>query len=190
MDEKTALLYYLQRGRDAVVWKLEGLSEYDIRRPLVPTGTNLLGLVKHLAAVEYGYLGDVFGRPFDGELLGTKAADDDDLWARADETRSEIVGWYEGAWAHGDATIDSLDLDAVGNVPWWPPDRSDPTLHTVLVHLIAETHRHAGHADVVREQIDGAVGLSAANANVASHEGGWPAYRSRIEAAAREAGSG
>jgi hypothetical protein len=189
MDEKAALRYYLQRGRDTVVWKLEGLSEYDVRRPMVPTGTNLLGLVKHLAAVEFAYLGDVFGRPFDAELPWAKeGADDDDLWARADEARSEIVGWYERAWAHGDATLESLDLDAVGHVPWWPPERSDPALRTVLVHLIAETHRHAGHADIVRELIDGSVGFSAANPNVAS-QGGWEARRSRIEAEARKAGS-
>ena len=65
-DFKSDLRRYLQDGRDAMLWKLDGLSEYDIRRPLVPTGTNLLGLVKHLAGFELGYFGDTFGRPWDG----------------------------------------------------------------------------------------------------------------------------
>ena len=62
-ERKADLLRYLQDARDALPWKLDGLSEYDIRRPLVPTGTNLLGLVKHQAMVEMGYFGDTFGRP-------------------------------------------------------------------------------------------------------------------------------
>ena len=64
---KAELRRYLQDGRDAIVWKLEGLSEYDRRRPLTPTGTNLLGLVKHLAGVEAEYFGVVFNRPFGEE---------------------------------------------------------------------------------------------------------------------------
>jgi Protein of unknown function (DUF664) len=63
-DEKAQLHLYLRRGREALLWKLDGLSEYDIRRPFTPTGTNLLGLVKHVASGELGYFGDVFGRPF------------------------------------------------------------------------------------------------------------------------------
>ncbi len=67
---KSDLRYYLQSARDALLWKLEGLSEYDVRRPHTPTGTNLLGLVKHVAGVELGYLGDTFGRP-SGKTIGT-----------------------------------------------------------------------------------------------------------------------
>jgi uncharacterized damage-inducible protein DinB len=147
---------YLQVGRDALLWKLEGLSEYDVRRPLTPTGTNLLGLLKHLSYVEMGYFGPTFGRPVaevepwltdDGEANA-------DMWATADESREEIVALYRRAWAVADATIDSLPLEAAGSVSWWHPDRREVTLHRVLVHVIAETHRHAGHADVVRELID------------------------------------
>ena len=68
MDPKATLVRYLQQARDAMLWKLDGLGEYDIRRPLTPTGTNLLGLVKHLAGVESGYFGATFGRPFPGTL--------------------------------------------------------------------------------------------------------------------------
>jgi Protein of unknown function (DUF664) len=64
VDLKADLHSYLRDARQAVLWKLDGLSEYDVRRPLVPTGTNLLGLVKHLATVEWGHFGAAFGRPF------------------------------------------------------------------------------------------------------------------------------
>jgi hypothetical protein len=107
-DPKADLRRYLQAAREALVWKLDGLSEHDARRPMVPTGTNLLGLVKHVASVEAG----------------------------------------------------------------------------------AETHRHAGHADIVRELIDGAVGLREGNDNMApGDQAWWERYRSRLERAAREAGS-
>jgi hypothetical protein len=97
-DLKADLRRYLQVAREAVVWKLEGLSEYDARRPMTPTGTNLLGLVKHLANVEVGYFGDTFGRPFDGPLPwpegpeGEDANANADLWATLDESREQIVG--------------------------------------------------------------------------------------------------
>jgi uncharacterized damage-inducible protein DinB len=188
---KATLSRYLQIGRDALVWKLEGLSEYEIRRPMTSTGTNLLGIVKHVASVEAGYLGEIFGRPFAEPLpwLDEGAEPNADMWATADETRDGIVGLYRRVWAHSNATIEALDLDAVGRVPWWPEGRNEVTLHTLLIHMIAETHRHAGHADVVREAIDGAAGLRADNDNLADGDDDWwAAYRSRVDAAARAAG--
>jgi uncharacterized damage-inducible protein DinB len=190
-DQKAILHRYLQTAREAVLWKLDGLSEYDVRRPLTPTGTNLLGLVKHLASVELGYFSDTFGRPSNEPLpwFDEGAEPNADLWATPDESRDQIIGLYHRAWKHGDATIDSLPLDAVGHVPWWPKDRSEVTLHTILVHVIAETNRHAGHADIVRELIDGAVGLRAGNDNMAPGDAAWwESYRNRLEEAAREAG--
>jgi uncharacterized damage-inducible protein DinB len=190
-EPKADLHRYLQIARDAVLWKLDGLSEYDVRRPLTPTGTNLLGLVKHLASVELGYFGDTFGRPSAERLpwFEDGAEPNADMWATADESRHAIVSLYRRAWAHADATIDALPLDAVGHVPWWPEERREVTLHRILVHMIAETHRHAGHADIVRELIDGKVGLRAGNANMASGDvTWWESYRSRLERAAREAG--
>jgi hypothetical protein len=188
---KDDLKIYLQGGRQAVVWKMEGLSEYDIRRPLVPSGTNLLGLVKHLASVEFGYFGETFGRP-SGEPLPWFADDAEpnaDMWATADESRQEIVDLYHRAWAHADATIDALPLDAVGHVPWWPPERRDASLHLILVHMIADTQRHAGHADLVRELIDGRTGLMEGNDNMARGDlAWWGNYRERLESVAREAG--
>jgi uncharacterized damage-inducible protein DinB len=181
MDEKATLHRYLRTAREALVWKLEGLPERDVRRPLTATGTNLLGLVKHAAGVEAGYLGDVFGRPFGEPLpwLDDDAEPNADFWATAEESREQVVALYHRVWAHSDATIEALGLDATGTVPWWPEDRRHPTLHRVLVHVIAETQRHAGHADVVRELADGAVGLRQTNDNLAQTD--WPAYVRRLQ---------
>ena len=186
--DKADLLRYLRAAREALLWKLDGPSEYDARRPLTPTGTNLLGLVKHLAAVEVGYFGESFGRPFPEPIPW---ADPDveynaDLWATPEESREYLVGLYERACAHSDAVAESLPLDAPGHVQWWPEDRRDVTLHQVLVHMLAETQRHAGHADIVRELIDGAVGLRLGNDNLPpGDEAWWETYRARVEEAAR-----
>jgi len=191
-DPKTDLHRYLQVAREALLWKLDGLSEYDVRRPMVPTGTNLLGLVKHVASVEAGYLGETFDRPFQEPLPWYEdgAEPNADMWATAEESREQIVGLYRRVWAHSDATIEALPLDAIGHVPWWPPDHGEVTLHRVLAHMIAETHRHAGHADIVRELIDGAVGLREGNDNMAPGDRAWwENYRDRLERVAKEAGS-
>jgi len=190
-DPKDILHFYLQSARDALLWKLEGLSEYDIRRPMTPTGTNLLGLLKHAASVELGYLGDTFGRPSGEPLpwLDDSAEPNADMWATAEESREHIVGLYRRAWAHADATIDALALDTVGRVPWWPDGRDDVTLHHAVVRVIADTHRHAGHADILRELIDGAVGMNQGNDSMPPGDSAWwEKYRSRLERAAQEAG--
>ncbi|MGN6751834.1 MAG: DinB family protein, partial [Intrasporangium sp.] len=118
-DLKQTLTTYLQAGRDVMVWKLEGVSEYDARRPLTPTGTNLLGLVKHVASVGSGYFGFVFDRPFPETLpwFAEGAEANADMWATAEESRAQIVGLWERVWEHADATIEALDLDAAGRVP-------------------------------------------------------------------------
>ena len=104
---KRTLHGYLCEAREAMVWKLDGLSEYGYRR----------------------------------------------------------------VWLHTDATINDLPADAPGHVRWWP--RPDVTLHTMLVHVLAETNRHAGHADILREKLDGAAGMRADNSNVAEHDPNW-----------------
>ena len=166
--EKALLHQYLRSAREALVWKLEGLSEYDQRRPLVPTGTNLLGLVKHLSGVEAGYFGLTFDRPFPDSLAWVRHQTDPlaDLWATADESPERIVEDYRQMWAAADATIEALPLDAPGVVPWWRPQTRDVTLRRIMIHVVAETHRHAGHADIVRELIDGTVGLYQGNSNI------------------------
>lgn len=190
-DPKADLKRYLQTGRDSLLWKLEGLSDYDVRRPLVPTGSNLLGLVKHVASCELGYFGDTFDRPHGEALLwwSDDAEPNADMWATAEESREDMIGLYHRAWAHSDATIDALALDAIGQVPWWPTGSQEVTLHRVLVHMIAETDRHAGHADIVRELIDETVGFRKDNDNMApGDQGWWESYRGRLEQVAQEAG--
>jgi hypothetical protein len=186
---KADLHRYLQTAREALVWKLDGLSEYDIRRPMTPTGTNLLGIVKHVASVELGYLGDVFGRPSGIALpwFSDDAEPNADMWATPDESRADIVEMYHAAWRNSDATIEALELDAIGVVPWWPEGRNEITLLRAIVHQTTETHRHAGHADIVRELIDGAAGLRAENSNLWTGDGDdyWTTYCERLESAAR-----
>ena len=187
-DPKADLRRYLQDARDALLWKLEGLSEYDIRRPLVVTGTNLLGLVKHQAGVEMGYFGDTFGRPCPDQLPWDESDPNSDMFAAPDESREFITGLYRRAWGHADETIEMLPLDAIGHVPWWPADRNEVTLHHILVRMATETSRHAGHADIVRELIDGAAGLAADRPNLPpGDQASWQAYRDRVERAAQEA---
>lgn len=192
---KEDLQRYLRRGRDVLLWKLEGLSEYDMRRPMVATGTNLLGLVKHMAGVESGYFGEVFGRPFPEPLpfaneIGESTEPNPDMWATADEMSEDIVAFYRRVWAHADETIDALPLDAVGRVAWWPEDRSEVTLHFVLVHVLADLQRHAGHADILREQIDGMVGFLRRGPGFPLEwdENWWAAHREKVEQAAKAAG--
>jgi hypothetical protein len=153
-------------------------------------GTNLLGLVKHMAGVEAGYLGETFGRPFPEPLpwMAEGAEDNADMWATADESSAGIVELYRRVWAHSEVTLQTIPLDGTGRVLWWPADRSTVTLHRILIHLISETHRHAGHADIVRELIDGAAGLRLGNDNLPQASSDWwTGYRDRLEQTARAA---
>ncbi|MFW3169796.1 DinB family protein [Geodermatophilus sp. CPCC 206100] len=188
MDTKATLHRYLALRRDDLLAKLDGLGEYDLHRPMTPTGTSLLGLAKHVAYVQLGYLGDVFDRPAGRPYPWDDGEDDADMWATADERGADVVALYRFSAAHADATIEALPLDAVGEVPWWPEERRHPTLHTVLVHLTVEVARHAGHADVVRELVDGSVGMNRDNPNLPERSAEeWRAFRARIEGAARTA---
>jgi uncharacterized damage-inducible protein DinB len=191
-DPKTDLLRYLQQGREGFLRKLDGLSVYDARRTMTPTGSNLLGLVKHVAGVQSEYFGVTFGRTFPEQLASDQvgAEIDDDMWARPDESLEDILGLFHRSSAHADATIEELPLDAIGLVPWWPAERSEVTLHRVLVHVIAEVNRHAGQADIIRELIDGTAGLTGPGNNMPERTAAeWETYRLKIETAAREASS-
>ncbi len=151
--EKEGLRTALQRHRDLMLWKLEGLDDEALRRPMVASGTNLLGLVKHLAAVEYGWFCVTFGReteplPFDD--------DDENADLRVDdsENTADVIAFYRRAWAAADDVIAELELDDTGTA--WFGDAV--SLRWVLIHMVEETARHTGHADIVRELIDGATG--------------------------------
>ncbi|MBB3100367.1 hypothetical protein FHR83_008089 [Actinoplanes campanulatus] len=175
----------LKVTREALIWKLDGLSEYDIRRPLTATGTNLLGLVKHLATWEARYLGEIFDRPFPEPLPRWQDADGSDLWATQDETREQIINFYRRAWNHADATITELPIDAPGHVPWWP--RPDVKLFNMMVHVLQDTTRHAGHADILREQLDGRTGVMA-EYEERIDTAARAAHRAKVEQAAQAAG--
>lgn len=152
-SEKDILQVSIDRHRDAVLWKLEGLDEEQLRRALVPSGTNLLGLVKHLGAVEYGWFCETFGVPT--EPLPFDDDDNEaDMRIEEGETVESVLAFYERARAAADRVIAEHDLDFVGK-SW----SGDPvSLRWVLVHMIEETARHAGHIDIVRELIDGTTG--------------------------------
>ena len=188
LTPKATLHRYLRQQRDQLLAKLDGLSERDVRWPMTPTGTNLLGIVKHVASVQLGYFGEVFGHPSGRELpwFADDAEVNADMWVPADQTREEILDLHRFSAAHSDATIEALDLDAPGLVPWWPPERQRVTLHQILVHMTVETARHAGHADIIRELIDGRAGNDDGNLPPQTGQE-WRAYRQRLERAAEEA---
>jgi len=180
---KAALRHYLQSSREALLWKLDGLSERDLRMPRTPTGTNLIGIVKHMANVEIGYFGDTFGRewPTPEERVSETDFEADpqaDWYATESETCDEIIDLYRRVWAFADATIEELPLDALGRVPWWSEDHNQVTLASIMVHVIVDLARHVGHADILREEIDGAAGLRAEVSNIPQQD--WPAYVAKL----------
>ena len=186
LDVKGDLLGYLRGGRETLVWKLDGLGEYDVRRPMTPTGTNLLGLVKHSAATHLSYFGEPFGRTPAISLpwMSDESDPSAEMWAKPDETREDLLALYRKTWEVADTTITDLPLDAVGRVPWWPDGTL--TLYQVLVHVTAETQRHAGHADIIRELIDGSAGLLNGVNNLRIDDpAAWRPLCTQIEDAAR-----
>ena len=175
---------YLQESREAVVGSLDGLSEYDVRRPLVPSGTNLLGLVKHLTGIELGYLGACVGRPSpvtlpwedDGSVWESA-----DMWATADQSREYLLGLYRRAWRHSDESLDSIPLEAPASVAWWSEGQRATTFGHLVTRVLAETAQHAGHCDIVRELIDGRAGRDSSGIG---DEQWWESYVARVQAAA------
>lgn len=181
-DPKTTLKTYIDARREALISKVEGLSEREARLPRTPTGTNLLGIVKHVTGVEAVYLGTTFGRPFPNpeELISDEQWDVDpqaDWYATEDETLEGILDLYRRVIAHGDETIEALPLDAIGHVPHWGDE--EVNLHQILVHLLVDLAGHGGQADILREGADGAVGWRKPGDNVPS-EYDWPAYVAKL----------
>jgi hypothetical protein len=187
-NPKTDLHTYLRGARETLRWKVEGLGEYDIRRPLTPTGTNLLGLIKHNTASQILYFGSVFDRRHDLQLPWSEAGWEPnvDMWATAEESRVDILALHQRSSELADTTVGELELDSVGRVPWWGDE--PVTLHRVLLHVIADAQRHAGHADILREQIDGTAGLLQEADNLPHGDTAWwRDHWDRVEAAARVA---
>ncbi|MGW7686805.1 DinB family protein [Kribbella sp. NPDC054772] len=180
---KTVLHEYLESTRALMLAKLGGLSEYDRRRPLVASGTNLLGLVKHLTGIEYVYLGTSVGRP-PAEVLPWEADGSvwqgADLWAKPEESTEYITRLYREACAHSDLSIAELDLEHPAEVPHWPEEKRRTTFGALLVRVVDETAHHAGHADILRELIDGQGGKDADLLD----ESGWSEYYGTVQRAA------
>ena len=150
--EKESLHASLDRHRDAVLWKLEGLDDEQVRRVMTPSGTNLLGLVKHLASVEYGWFCSTFGREV--EPLWFDPTTEEDMSAGQGESTQQIIDFYDRARTAADRTITELSLDDLGT-SW---NGTTVSLRWVLIRMVEETARHAGHMDIVRELIDGGSG--------------------------------
>jgi uncharacterized damage-inducible protein DinB len=187
-DQKATLQRYLQAARDALLWKLDGLTEWDARLPRTATGNSLLGVVKHCCNVEAGYFGPTFGRQFPtaNELVPDEALLQDpqaDWYADAEESKDGLIDLSHRVWAFADDTINELALDAPGMVAWWPPDRREVTLQQVLVHVTYDLTRHAGQADIMREQLDASVGALPENSNVPDGYD-WPVYVAKLTALA------
>jgi hypothetical protein len=186
-DPKATLKRYLQNTREALLWKLEGLGERDLRWPRTPTGTSLAGIVKHCANVEIGYFGSTFGRawptPEDPCYVPLEEYDDDPQadWYLSDQIPvAALIDFYRRVWTFADATIDTLPLDATGAPPWWGPAAdNEVTLHHMLVRVVDDLARHAGQADIIRESIDGAAGLNTTHPNLPD-DYDWTGYLARI----------
>jgi hypothetical protein len=184
LDVAGELRHYLQEARDGVLSRLDGLGEYDIRRPLTPTGTNLLGLVKHLTSIESGYLGDCLGRRSPIRLPWVEDGsiwDGADMWATPGESRADLTGLYQSAWRHSDQSINELGLSAPAHVPWWRENHRDTTSGALLIRVLAETAQHAGHADITRELIDGRGGQDHDDVGDSRW---WASYHARVQQAA------
>ena len=182
--EADLLLRYLKRESDLLASTLDGLGDYDVRRPMTPSGTNLLGIVKHVATVTLGYFGDCVGRPSGIELPWDTEegyAEMADMWAKVEESREELMELYQRAWAHAEESVRTLGLDAPATVPWWDQARRETTLGHLAVHMLAEVAHHAGHADILREEIDGRGGR---DHDAIGDADWWEAIVARIQAAA------
>ena len=189
MDAKATAWRYLRAQREAVLWKVEGLPERDQRMPSTPTGTNLLGVVKHLAGCEAEYFGVCLGRPWPEPMAfwADDAEPNADMWATEDESPDGVLDLYRRVTAFADETIEPLALDAPASVPWWRSPQTD--LHTLLVHMAVETARHAGHLDILREQVDGRAGLRESGTNLPDvDEEWWAAHVARLRGIAERSG--
>lgn len=151
---KDTLLAMLDNNRAVMVWKLEGLTRDEVTRPVVASGTSLLGMVKHLAFVERWWFDDFFAGS-NVEYPWTDKDPDADFRIEDDETIDDIVALYTEAIARSDEIAADARMDDLS-----VRDRNGEryALRWIVAHMIEETARHAGHADLARELIDEATG--------------------------------
>ena len=157
-DERTTLLAMLDMQRATVLWKLDGLSLEDAKRPLVESGTSLLGSIKHLAYVEKWWFEDFIagGSP---ENPYSEKSPDGEWRIEEGETIEGISKFYVDAVEASNVIINNApDLDVLGSMDVGPEHRRQRSLRWVLVHMVEETARHAGQMDIMRELVDNATG--------------------------------
>lgn len=148
--EKEVLLGFLAHYQDQLLKICDGLPEADLRRKMVSSGTSLLGLVKHLAYVHYGWFqeviaGEKYEFPWDLD-----AYPEWDMAATEEETAEEIFDLYRASTANALRILEDADLDATTHAR-----ELEYNVRWVAMHMIEELARHVGHADILREQIDG-----------------------------------
>jgi uncharacterized damage-inducible protein DinB len=152
-SETETLAGFLDFHRATLLWKLEGLDDEQLRRPMVPSGTSLLGMVKHLAYVERWWFQQVWAG-LEPTYPWTDEDPDADWRVEPTDTTAEILALYRGECARSrELAAAAPDLEQVARHP-----RRELSRRWILVHMIEETARHNGQADILREQLDGAVG--------------------------------
>ena len=171
---------YLKDSRRQIVWSVQGLDEYDLRRPMTPTGTNLLGVVKHLVGLDAGYLGACLNRPFPSPLpwIEEESVDPNrDMWATADESAADLLDLYRQACEHSDAVLAEVGPDAVATVNWWPIGERETTAAALVARVLKDTAMHAGQLQILRELIDG---KSGSDRDDVGDERWWADYVERL----------
>jgi uncharacterized damage-inducible protein DinB len=153
-DEREALTQQLDFHRATLLRKLEGLEGEPLRRPMTASGLSLLGLVKHLAETEHGWFLKIYAGLTEPDLFTTDGDPDADFRLGPDETADVVVGQYLRTCERARVVVASGDLDDVVTTP----SGAEANLRAILVHMIQETARHNGHADIIREAIDGTTG--------------------------------
>jgi uncharacterized damage-inducible protein DinB len=152
-DERELLARFLDFERDTLLWKASGLTEEQLRKPLTPSGMSLLGLVKHLAYVERNWFQSRF-LGLDVYIPWRQGDEDGDFRIEADETPESVFAFYRAEIEESRRILAATDsLDTMAKDPHRPV-----TLRWILIHMIEETARHVGHADLMREATDGQTG--------------------------------
>ena len=152
-DERAILESYRDWYRDALLRKIAGLSDADLKRRLVASETTLFGIVHHLAYVERWWFQDVFAG-LGCEYPWTDEDPNAEFHVEGTISSEEAVELYMGEYEISKRIVSEADLDDFAK----HEDFQDMNLRRIVVHMIEETARHTGQADIIREQIDGTIG--------------------------------
>lgn len=181
-DEKALLRTHLVLAQQDLLWKLEGLSDEQLRRPMTKTSTNLIGIIKHLTGVTAHYLISSFGR--EREIYAWEEGDEPefwfggDMWATPDESPADLIAAYRRACEASLVALDAMDLDTVGT----HHTGVKVSLRWMILNVLTDTLRHTGHADILREAIDGSVGVDPILSNTVdgTDDEYWSKFRQRV----------